>query len=529
MNSPKVFEYAKTIGMETLGLMDKLREWKIPVKSHMAELDEDTQKLIQTKLAEERGKKDQPAAKKGAKTVKKAAAPKAEKADAPAKKAAPRTAKASAAAEGESAKKAPVRKAAAAGPKVVLRRAADVAAPPPQVPEAAPEAPAVEESAQPTAPAAQTAAQLAGASAPSAAGSMAPASAAAPAGAPVHAAAPSPASSPAAATPAQASAAAPVPPEPAPVPAPAAEGPRPVRSVKREVVIGQGTPRTPSNIVGRIDLNRAREMGRAQSRPPAGGRPMSTGARGVRTGFIAAAAPTQFPETDSRRGDERKRRPRPGGGDEATVVREEEQEQTFVATEFRKREMIFQPKKKKALLARPSLKTEITTPKAAKRVVKIYDTIKVGDLAKEMGVKVSQVTTNLMKQGMMVTPNDSLDFDTAALIAPDFGYEVENVAKSSAELVQDVAFGDLKAEPVPRPPIVTVMGHVDHGKTTLLDAIRKADVASGEAGGITQHIGAYKVTLEDGKVVTFIDTPGHEAFTAMRARGAKATDIAILV
>jgi translation initiation factor IF-2 len=181
--------------------------------------------------------------------------------------------------------------------------------------------------------------------------------------------------------------------------------------------------------------------------------------------------------------------------------------------------------------SRPAKKTEITVSKAIKRKIRISDVITVGELAKRMGVKANDLIKELMSQGQMVTINHPLDFDTAAILAAEFSYEVENVAfdEDSVLTHSSLAETEEKEEDLrPRPPVVTIMGHVDHGKTSLLDAIREANVTDGEAGGITQHIGAYDVEL-NGRKITFLDTPGHEAFTAMRARGAEVTDIVILV
>ncbi len=167
-----------------------------------------------------------------------------------------------------------------------------------------------------------------------------------------------------------------------------------------------------------------------------------------------------------------------------------------------------------------------TLPRKEKKI-KVYESIQVGELAKAMGVKAADVIRKFMELGTMVTINQSIDPETAAIVAAEFGYEVEQAAIEEEQLLEYTP--PSPEELKPRPPVVTVMGHVDHGKTTLLDAIRQTDVASREAGGITQHIGAYKVRLKDGQEITFIDTPGHEAFTHMRARGAQVTDIVILV
>ncbi len=185
---------------------------------------------------------------------------------------------------------------------------------------------------------------------------------------------------------------------------------------------------------------------------------------------------------------------------------------------------------RKTLLApgKKARSTQITTPAEHKRVIKMEETIAVSEIAHQMGVKATEVLKKLWSMGMVgVNINQAIDLDTASLLANEFGFDVQNVAFQETAVFEDST--DSVEDLMPRAPVVTIMGHVDHGKTSLLDAIRHTDVAAGESGGITQHIGAYRVSAPGIGDVVFLDTPGHAAFTAMRARGAQATDVVVLV
>lgn len=545
MSNPKVFEYAKEIGMTPLALMDKIREWQLPVKSHMSELEPEVLTQIKVKLsgaeAEEK-KEEAPKPKKA--PARKAAAPKkppvaANKVQA-VEAAAEKPAKSDVAAkESASSKSSVIRRKASSAEIEDLGKAKVISRPTVSVKTVSAESEEKIEKRETPIEATEKSVKT---EAPVAARE-------------IHAEEVSAETKSAVAV----------------VAAPSVSS---VPSRKKEVVVGgsglasASTPATAPkrNIVGRMDLSRVQQQnpssgggyrsggsagggytprsgggGGFSSGGAAGGAgrvqtgPARTSGRNLRAGFVAASVPMEIPSEDFHDRDKKdldrksKKLSNFGGGAGPKEKEKEEEQQDFNAVEFRKREMVFQPKKKKELTGRAALQTQITTPKASKRILKVYGSMKVGDIANEMGLKANQLIKVLMTNGVMANINTSLDYDTIALIVPEFDWEALNVQKTAEEVVDQFAFGDLAAPAVNRPPVVTIMGHVDHGKTSLLDAIRSANVASGEAGGITQHIGAYSVKLSDEKIITFLDTPGHEAFTAMRARGANATDIAVIV
>ena len=284
---------------------------------------------------------------------------------------------------------------------------------------------------------------------------------------------------------------------------------------------GQKGPR----VLGKIDLR----IKAPPARPASPGSRTAAGAPSARPGLTGRFAPQQQQAQPS---EAMPQLPpdqvaKPGGGRGIKKKKVVKKGSTDLAAEREMRGLRV-PKKRRALPGKEQRKTEITTPKASKRVVRITEGVTVGDLGRSMGVKAGDLIKKLMELGQMATLNQVLDVDTATLLAGEFGYSVENVSFDAESAIEETPEETVVGESVTRPPVVTVMGHVDHGKTSLLDAIRHTNVTAREFGGITQHIGAYTVEA-NGRTIAFVDTPGHEAFTAMRARGAKVTDIVVLV
>jgi translation initiation factor IF-2 len=278
----------------------------------------------------------------------------------------------------------------------------------------------------------------------------------------------------------------------------------------------------------------AAERGTASSpgARPAGARSATTGARSTAPGARPAAAPGTPPPAEEKKdlkGKKKIKRPEVSDAARAKPVKKREVRERadlYAGADGERRGSGRRKGMKKA--TKKLGKGEVTIPKAIKRRVKVGESITVGELAKRMGIKSGAIIKQLLQMGMIANINFPIDFDSATIVAGEFGYEVEHASMQEEDLLAVAPRQEGMAKA--RPPVVTIMGHVDHGKTSLLDAIRRTRVTEGEAGGITQHIGAYYVELPDkqGEVV-FLDTPGHEAFTAMRARGAKVTDLVVLV
>jgi translation initiation factor IF-2 len=289
----------------------------------------------------------------------------------------------------------------------------------------------------------------------------------------------------------------------------------------------------PAQIIGRVELKKEppKEVERPEPPAPPPPPPQARPVRTVEPPRPAVAVAMVEPVTEEERRKKSKKPVKKGRDVKETVVEDDKlkvrrRKEVVLGTDLyddRPRGGRLRGRGKKA---RPR-KTEITTPKASKRRIKLPDVVTVANLAHKMSVKASELIQHLMTLGVTASINEFVDFDTASICASEFGFEAEPAGQSEQSMLP-ATIKDTVENLVSRPPVITVMGHVDHGKTSLLDAIRSTHVTAQEAGGITQHIGAYKVKLDKGELV-FLDTPGHEAFTAMRARGAHVTDFVVLV
>ncbi|ADH86560.1 translation initiation factor IF-2 [Desulfurivibrio alkaliphilus] len=491
MKKIRVYELAKEAGLENKVLVARLQEDGYQVKSHSSTLTEDEAREIRVKLGllqtetKEKRIQDQ-----GRRTIirrrKAVVQPPAE--EAPAAPESPAESTAPAAEEAEQ---------PAAAPEAPAAPAEGVAPPVSAAPEAGPAKASVE------APAAEAAPEVEAEKAPKTAAEEAPAAAAEPAPAAAEEPPPAPATEAPAAAAAEAPAA-----EPA-TPAQAPERKGLARVIKRAAITITPSPE---------ERPRPRKPEKGKKPAVAAGEPDFDDAAGKKKGKRFVKFTPEVDRGPAKKGAAGKRKRK------AEVVAEDFDELGLVPAGVRLGRGGRGGGKRKQQHDKPQFAAET---KAIKKRITVYETISVGDLAHRMGAKANEVIAKLMGLGVMATVNQAMDFDTAALVAAEFGYEVEQ-GKTEEQTILTLEEEETGGELKPRPPVVTVMGHVDHGKTSILDAIRKSDVAAGEAGGITQHIGAHHVRAPQGEVV-FLDTPGHEAFTEMRSRGAQVTDIVVLV